>query len=131
MFEKPITREYSLMDLLKRPEIDYKTIASITGNYIEDESVADQVEVQAKYEGYIARQQDEVEKLRRSENTKLPGDFDYDVISGLSNEVKAKLNQARPETLGQASRIPGVTPAAVSLLLIQLKKRSMQGKKSA
>ena len=93
--------------------------------------MAEQIEIVAKYEGYIARQQDEVEKLRRSENTKLPGDFDYDVISGLSNEVKAKLNQARPETLGQASRIPGVTPAAVSLLLIQLKKRSMQGKKSA
>ena len=127
----PISREYNLKELLRRPELNYKDISALTPEHQVADAVAEQIEIVAKYEGYIARQQDEVEKLRRSENTKLPGDFDYDVISGLSNEVKAKLNQARPETLGQASRIPGVTPAAVSLLLIQLKKRSMQGKKSA
>lgn len=127
----PISREYNLKELLRRPELNYKDIAALSPEHEIADAVAEQIEIVAKYEGYIARQQDEVEKLRRSENTKLPDDFDYDVISGLSNEVKAKLNQARPQTLGQASRIPGVTPAAISLLLIQLKKRSMQDKKSA
>ena len=127
----PIGHEYNLKELLRRPELNYQDIAALHPDHIVDSAVAEQIEIVAKYEGYIARQQDEVEKLRRSEDTKLPEDFDYDVISGLSNEVKAKLNQARPETLGQASRIPGVTPAAVSLLLIQLKKRALQNKKSA
>ncbi len=126
-----IGREYSLKDLLRRPELSYRDIAALTPELDVDAAVAEQIEITAKYEGYIARQQDEVERLRRSENTPLPEDFDYDGISGLSNEIKAKLSQARPHTLGQASRIPGVTPAAVSLLLIHLKKRTAQSRKSA
>ena len=81
-------------------------------------------EIKTKYAGYIERQQDEIEKLRASENVALPADLDYSTISGLSKEIQHKLGQARPQTLGQASRIPGVTPAAVSLLMIHLKKRS-------
>ena len=111
--------------------MNYRDIAALTPELDVDAAVAEQIEITAKYEGYIARQQDEVERLRRSENTPLPEDFDYDGISGLSNEIKAKLSQARPHTLGQASRIPGVTPAAVSLLLIHLKKRTAQSRKSA
>jgi tRNA uridine 5-carboxymethylaminomethyl modification enzyme len=86
--------------------------------------VAEQVEILAKYAGYIDRQADEVEKLRASENTALPEDFDYTVVSGLSNELRQKLQQVRPTTLGQASRIQGMTPAAISLLRIYLKKSS-------
>ncbi|MEE4249345.1 MAG: tRNA uridine-5-carboxymethylaminomethyl(34) synthesis enzyme MnmG, partial [Alcanivoracaceae bacterium] len=87
-------------------------------------AVAEQVEILAKYAGYIDRQADEVEKLRASENTALPEDFDYTVVSGLSNELRQKLQQVRPTTLGQASRIQGMTPAAISLLRIYLKKSS-------
>jgi tRNA uridine 5-carboxymethylaminomethyl modification enzyme len=85
--------------------------------------VVEQVEIEAKYSGYIERQKQEIERLRKAENTPLPEDLDYDAISGLSNEVKQKLKTHRPATLGQASRISGVTPAAISLLLIHLKKR--------
>ncbi|MEE2732168.1 MAG: tRNA uridine-5-carboxymethylaminomethyl(34) synthesis enzyme MnmG [Pseudomonadota bacterium] len=126
-----ISREYNLKDLLRRPELNYRDIAALTPELNVAEDVAEQIEIGAKYEGYIARQQDEVERLRRSEDTRLPDDFDYDSISGLSNEIKAKLGQARPQTLGQAGRVPGVTPAAISLLLIHLKKRDLQNKKSA
>lgn len=129
--EKPLGREYNLKELLRRPELTYREIAALTPDNVVEEAVAEQIEIVAKYEGYISRQQDEVERLRRSENTVLPADFDYDVISGLSNEIKSKLKQVQPQTLGQASRVPGVTPAAISLLLIHLKKRSAQNKKSA
>ena len=115
--------EYSLMALLKRPELDYEDLKNLKGEGSDDEEVAEQVVTQAKYEGYINRQKDEIERLRRHEMTRLPEDFVYDDIPGLSNEVKQKLNELRPETLAAASRIPGITPAAVSLLLIQLKKR--------
>lgn len=115
--------EYSLMALLKRPELEYEDVKNLKGDGVDDEEVAEQVVTQAKYEGYINRQKDEIERLRRHEMTRLPEDFVYDDIPGLSNEVKQKLNELRPETLAAASRIPGVTPAAVSLLLIQLKKR--------
>ena len=118
-----LAHEYSLMALLKRPELDYQDVKNLKGEGSEDEEVAEQVVTQAKYEGYINRQMDEIERLRRHEMTRLPEDFVYDDIPGLSNEVKQKLNDLRPETLAAASRIPGVTPAAVSLLLIQLKKR--------
>jgi len=126
--ERPLNREYSLSDLMRRPELDYSKIAEISGQPIEDERVAEQLEVQLKYEGYISRQQSEIDKLRRHENTVLPADFDYDGISGLSNELTLKLKDVRPETIAQASRIPGVTPAAVSLLIIYLKKRAMATK---
>lgn len=120
--EKPITREYSLLDLIKRPGMTYQQIANLKGEAVTDAQVAEQVEIQIKYAGYIDRQSEDIERLRRYENTPLPAEFDYAVVEGLSNEVKQKLSAARPETLARASRIPGVTPAAVSLLLIYLKK---------
>ncbi len=129
--EHPLNREYSLSDLLKRPELDYPKIAEIGDQAIDDNSVAEQIEIQVKYEGYITRQQEEIERLKRHENTLLPIDFDYDNIPGLSNELTSKLKDVRPETIAQASRIPGVTPAAVSLLIIYLKKRSMVRKEIA
>lgn len=130
-FERPLSREYNLIDLLKRPELDYECIADATGFHVGDKAVAEQVQIAAKYEGYIARQLEEIEKLQRNEQTALPVDLDYDQVKGLSNEVKQKLIEARPQTVGQASRVPGVTPAAISILLIYLKKRSMQQKRSA
>jgi tRNA uridine 5-carboxymethylaminomethyl modification enzyme len=121
----PLTREYSLADLLKRPGINYRDIAGLKGEPLDDEQAAEQVEIQAKYAGYIDRQQQEVERLRRFENTVLPASLDYAAVDGLSHEVRQKLGAARPDTLARAGRIPGVTPAAVSLLLIYLKKRGI------
>lgn len=129
--EKPLSHEYSLLDLLRRPELDYDTLIQLTGDNNVDATVAEQIEIAVKYEGYIARQQEEVEKLRRSENTPLPAGFDYDAVKSLSHEVRNKLKQSRPDTIGQAGRIPGVTPAAISLLLIHLKKHGAQQKQSA
>ncbi len=129
--EKPISHEHSLMELLRRPELTYRDIQSIKGQGVADEEVAEQLEIQAKYEGYIERQKGEIERLRRQENTPLPEDLDYDRISGLSNEVKQKLQQMRPDTIASASRIPGITPAAISLLLIYLKKKNILESKSA
>ena len=122
-FGTPLTHEYNLLNLLSRPEIDYVGLVEVTGHGAEDPQVAEQVEIKTKYAGYIDRQQDEIARLRASEDTRLPADLDYATISGLSKEIQHKLGQSRPETLGQASRIPGVTPAAISLLLIHLKKR--------
>jgi tRNA uridine 5-carboxymethylaminomethyl modification enzyme len=121
--KNPLSREYSLADLLKRPELEYADVAGLKGAATIDIQAAEQVAIQAKYAGYIDRQQEEIERLRRYENTPLPADLDYQVVDGLSNEVKQKLGEARPDTLARASRIPGVTAAAVSLLLIYLKKR--------
>ncbi|MCQ4313976.1 tRNA uridine-5-carboxymethylaminomethyl(34) synthesis enzyme MnmG [Pseudomonas stutzeri] len=123
-FGTPLTHEYNLLNLLARPEIDYRNLVQLTGTGVEDSQVAEQVEIKTKYAGYIDRQQDEIARLRASENVVLPAELDYSKISGLSKEIQHKLSLARPETLGQASRIPGVTPAAVSLLMIHLKKRS-------
>ena len=117
-----LSREYSLYDLLKRPEVTHKDISALTPELEIDAKVSEQVEVDAKYAGYITRQQDEIDRLRRHENTTIPETFDYSRVSGLSNEIKQKLGEAKPETLARASRIPGVTPAAISLLLITLKK---------
>ncbi|MGY0218608.1 tRNA uridine-5-carboxymethylaminomethyl(34) synthesis enzyme MnmG [Endozoicomonadaceae bacterium StTr2] len=127
--DNKLQREYSLMELMKRPELGYADICDATGEVLDNSTlvgrqVAEQVEIKAKYQGYIDRQADEIEKLRRHEATKLPTDFDYAAITSLSNEVRQKLIEAQPETLGRASRIPGVTPAAISLLLIHLKKRA-------
>ncbi|GAB3395640.1 tRNA uridine-5-carboxymethylaminomethyl modification enzyme MnmG/GidA [Azotobacter armeniacus] len=122
-YGSPLTREYNLLNLLARPEIDYAGLVELTGGGAEDEQVAEQVEIKTKYAGYIDRQQDEIARLRASESTRLPDDLDYATISGLSKEIQHKLGQTRPQTLGQASRIPGVTPAAISLLLIHLKRR--------
>jgi tRNA uridine 5-carboxymethylaminomethyl modification enzyme len=122
---KPLTREYSLLDLLKRPELGYADVAHLAGEPVDDDAVAEQVQIQAKYQGYIDRQQDEIDKLKRHEATPLPADLDYAQVEGLSHEIRQKLADARPETLAQASRISGVTPAAVSILLIHLKKRRL------
>ncbi|MGV8834954.1 tRNA uridine-5-carboxymethylaminomethyl(34) synthesis enzyme MnmG [Cellvibrio sp.] len=120
-----LTREYSLMDLLRRPELTYIDIASLKGEAIANEAAAEQVEIEAKYSGYIERQQEDVDRLRAYENTIIPDDFDYSVVDGLSNEVKQKLTAARPQTLARAARISGITPAAISLVLIYLKKRGV------
>jgi|TARA_B110000908_G_scaffold95063_1_gene112583 tRNA uridine 5-carboxymethylaminomethyl modification enzyme len=122
LVDQAITREYSLKDLVKRPGVNYIDVAGIKGTVAKDPQVAEQVEIQIKYAGYIGRQADEIARLRRHENTKFPDDFDYQSIEGLSNEVKEKLSEYRPETLARAARIPGVTPAAISLLLVFLKK---------
>ena len=119
----PIAREYSLAELLKRPELEYGDLASLTGEPCPDQQATEQVEIQAKYAGYIDRQRQDIERLRRNENTPLPANIDYNAVAGLSNEVKQKLVEARPDTLARAGRIPGVTAAAVALLLIYLKKR--------
>ena len=122
--ENKLSHEYSLFELLKRPEINYKIIGSLYPEHQVDNKIAEQVEIDAKYSGYITRQQDEVDRLRRHEKTRIPVDFNYQSIKGLSNEVKQKLSEATPETLARASRIPGVTPAAISLLIVQLKKHA-------
>nr|WP_324257287.1 tRNA uridine-5-carboxymethylaminomethyl(34) synthesis enzyme MnmG [Cellvibrio fontiphilus] len=120
-----LTREYSLMDLLRRPELNYADIAALKGEPVANEAAAEQVEIEAKYSGYIERQQEDVDRLRAYENTLIPDDFDYSVVDGLSNEVKQKLTAARPQTLARAARISGITPAAISLVLIYLKKRGV------
>ena len=120
-----LTREYNLLDLLKRPELGYGDIKRFDETTSVSKEVAEQVEIQAKYAGYINRQQGEIDKLRRQENTKIPDDFDFSLISGLSNEAKQKLSDLRPPTLARASRIPGVTSAAISVLLVHLKKSSV------
>jgi tRNA uridine 5-carboxymethylaminomethyl modification enzyme len=127
---QPIEREYPLLDLLKRPDVTYAALMTLpgAGPGTSDATVAAQVEVQAKYAGYIARQQDEVARQEAHESTRLPRDLDYGVVRGLSIEVRQKLAQQRPETIGQASRIQGVTPAAISLLLVHLKRRAVRGK---
>ncbi|MRI33403.1 tRNA uridine-5-carboxymethylaminomethyl(34) synthesis enzyme MnmG [Endozoicomonas sp. OPT23] len=120
----PISREYNLMELLRRPELSYDDVSSLTGEADSNAQVREQVEIAAKYEGYINRQTEEIAKLRRYENTRIPEAFEYEKIEGLSNEIRQKLLENKPETLGRASRIQGMTPAAVSLLLIHMKKFS-------
>ena len=124
--EHKLSHEYSLFELLKRPELNHKILSSVCppAENTVSQKVAEQVEIDAKYSGYINRQQDEVDKLQRHENTAIPANFDYKKISGLSNEIKQKLSDVKPETLARASRVPGVTPAAISLLLVMLKKHA-------
>jgi len=120
---KPLTKEASLMELLRRPEVDIVQLMEFADTQGLDGSVLQQVEVQAKYAGYIERQQQDIDKAKRYNHLEIVADFDYSLVPGLSNEVREKLTKQRPETLGLASRIPGVTPAAVSLLLIYMKKQ--------
>ncbi len=120
--DKPLAREYSYAELLKRPQISYAVLAEIDGDAVQHEQVAQQVETQARYAGYIERQTEEIARVRRFEHLELPCDFAFSRVAGLSHEVCEKLMSARPATLGQASRIPGVTPAAISLLLVHLKR---------
>jgi tRNA uridine 5-carboxymethylaminomethyl modification enzyme len=132
-----LTREAHALDLLRRPELNFDDLDQALGaaadcdpqreDWRSDERLVEQVklevEVQAKYSGYLKRQTEEIDRQRRHETLRLPGDFDYAAVRGLSNEVRQLLRDVRPETLGQAARIPGLTPAAVSLLLVHLKKR--------
>jgi tRNA uridine 5-carboxymethylaminomethyl modification enzyme len=123
----PLSREQSLEELLRRPEVTYDALMAIegVGPSVSDHAAAEQVEIQIKYAGYIERQHDEVAKQLRNENTLLPQDMDYHQVNGLSNEVKAKLSDTKPQTIGQASRISGITPAAISILLVHLKKHGL------
>ena len=127
-----IEREHALFDLLKRPDVTYAALMTLpgAGPAVDDAAVAGQVEIQAKYAGYIARQQDEVARNEEHESMALPADLDYGSVRGLSFEVQQKLNLHRPETVGQASRISGVTPAAISLLLVHLKRRAGQARRA-
>ncbi len=120
-----VTRDSSALDLIKRPEITYNNLTAITefGPAASSLKVAEQVEISVKYSGYLTRQNDDIAKSKKSENTAFPEGFEFTGIPGLSNELQSKLNKTRPETIGQAQRIPGMTPAAISLLLIQLNKR--------
>jgi tRNA uridine 5-carboxymethylaminomethyl modification enzyme len=134
----PLGRDNSGFELLRRPEVDYDSLLEVMGPpawasapELDDRlpsQIRAQVEVRAKYAGYIERQQDEIDRQRRNEETSLPADLDYAALAGLSTEVKQKLAEARPATVGQASRLPGVTPAAVSILIVHLKKRSLAGR---
>jgi tRNA uridine 5-carboxymethylaminomethyl modification enzyme len=130
-----LSRDYSAFDLLLRPEVDYDDLLEIVGrpdwSDVDDRvpaQVRTQIEVRAQYAGYIERQQDEIDRQQRNEETRLPEDLDYLQVTGLSHEVRQKLTEARPITLGQAGRLPGVTPAAVSILLVHLKKRALKGR---
>ncbi|RUO59025.1 tRNA uridine-5-carboxymethylaminomethyl(34) synthesis enzyme MnmG [Pseudidiomarina insulisalsae] len=127
LVKTPITKEVNGEDLLRRPEVSYQAMMAISelGPGLQDREAAEQVEIQTKYAGYISRQQDEISKQQRHENTRLPMSFDYAAIKGLSNEVIAKLNEHQPETVGKAARISGVTPAAISMLLVHLKKQGL------
>jgi tRNA uridine 5-carboxymethylaminomethyl modification enzyme len=127
VLKNPLSKEHTLEDIIRRPEMTYKGLMQVAdfGPGLANPLAAEQVEIQIKYSGYIERQKDEIAKTQRHENTLLPMDFDYSKISGLSNEVIAKLTDSRPETLGKASRISGITPAAISLLLVHLKKQGL------
>lgn len=135
LLEKPLSREYSLADLLARPRVAYDALMQAAQLDPELDSAvasqaAQQAEIQIKYQGYIDRQGEEIERLKRQEDTVLPADLDYASMQGLSNELKQKLAQAQPANIGRASRIPGMTPAAVSLLLIYLKKHHGRQRKA-
>jgi len=125
-----LSREQRAFELLRRPEVSYAALVEAVGTddaaWRTDERLATQVplqvDVQAKYRGYIERQHAEIERQRRNEDSRLPDDLDYGAVRGLSNEVRQRLVERRPATLGQAARIPGITPAAISLLLIHLKR---------
>ena len=127
LLKTPLAREASGEDLIRRPEVTYEALTQIApfAPAIEDKEAAEQVEISIKYQGYIEHQQDEIEKQKRHENTQIPAEFDYDKVESLSNEVRAKLMQHRPVSIGQASRISGITPAAISILLVNLKKQGM------
>jgi tRNA uridine 5-carboxymethylaminomethyl modification enzyme len=123
---QPVEREYTAAELLRRPGVRYRALMRLSGigPGVDDPEVIDQIEIQSRYTGYIDRQAEEIERARRHEETPLPPDLDYRDVHGLSTEVMQKLNDYRPTTIGQASRIAGITPAAVTLLLVHLRKRS-------
>ncbi|MDO9742590.1 tRNA uridine-5-carboxymethylaminomethyl(34) synthesis enzyme MnmG [Glaesserella parasuis] len=127
LLNSPLAREASGEDLIRRPEVTYEALTQIApfAPAIEDKEASEQVEISIKYQGYIEHQQQEIERHKRHENTQIPAEFDYDKVESLSNEVRAKLMQHRPVSIGQASRISGITPAAISILLVNLKKQGM------
>lgn len=127
LLQTPLSREYRLMDILRRPNINYSQLMSVDeiGPGLSHTQAAEQIEIQVKYAGYIDRQQEEINKSSRNENLKVPENLDYNNIVGLSAEVRQKLFQAKPVTVGMASRVPGITPAAISLLLVHLKKKAL------
>ena len=122
--KSPINREYSMADLIRRPELTYGDVASLKGTPVIDTTTADHIETRVKYAGYIARQQDEIDRLKRHENTIIPSDFDFTEVSGLSNEICQKLSEFKPTNIARAGRIQGVTPSALSLLLVYLRRQS-------
>jgi tRNA uridine 5-carboxymethylaminomethyl modification enzyme len=127
LLQQPLAREYRLEELLRRPNLSYADLMTVigVGPGLTDEKAAEQIEIQIKYAGYIDRQQDEIDRQLRNEEARIPENFNYDKVIGLSSEVRQKLQQARPATVGMASRIPGVTPAAISLLLVYMKKSAV------
>lgn len=127
LLQQPLTREYRLEELLRRPNLSYPDLMTVEGigPGITDVKAAEQIEIQIKYAGYIDRQQEEIERQQRNEEANIPANFNYDKVLGLSTEVRQKLKNARPVTIGMASRIPGVTPAAISLLLVYMKKSAV------
>jgi tRNA uridine 5-carboxymethylaminomethyl modification enzyme len=130
--EQKLSREYSLSDLLRRPKVNIASLLSEVGLHWADNEVNEQIEIDLKYEGYIARQQVEIDRMKTQGDVPIPIDLDYSEIPGMSNEVRQKLAQVRPESLGQAGRISGITPAAVSLLLVYLKKvRQLEDRRRA
>jgi len=130
---KNIEREYSLYELLRRPDVSYEALMSMDGSGvgIPNKAIAEQVETQAKYQGYIERQHDEIERQLGNETLRLPLEIKYSEVRGLSTEVWQKLDKHRPETLGQAARISGITPAAISLLLVHIKRGGVSAKTTA
>ena len=139
MLGGPLSRDVSALELLKRPEVSVSSLYGLIGagpNYFLEQDysdtkteylntqVSEQVAIQHKYQGYIARQSDDIARNRKNEAKVIPEDLDFSNISGLSNEIRQKLSEYRPQTLGQASRIPGVTPAAISVLLVHIKRLS-------
>ena len=119
-----VSRETNVLDLIKRPELDYAKLMAVPsiGPAVDDAQVAEQVEIGVKYAGYLDRQRDEIERQQRNESTPIPAGFDFASVRGLSAEVQQKLERVQPETIGQAQRIPGMTPAAISLLLVHLER---------
>ena len=129
--KKPLVREYSLADLLRRPELEYNDVAALSGEpCVSTEHAADQVATQIKYAGYIDRQAEDIAKLHRQESVVIPDDIDFAKVRGLSNEIQQKLTSARPSTIARAGRISGVTPAALSLLLVYIKRKDGMKKAS-
>ena len=131
VLNEPMHKEYRLSELIKRPEVNLPDLLSAAACPLPELEVIEQVEIEFKYQGYIDRQTQEISRLKAQQGLAIPLDLDYSTISGLSNEVRQKLAQVKPENLGQAGRISGVTPAAVSLLLVHLKRKGGLAKRAA
>ena len=125
ILDAPLKHEYSMYELLRRPEVNFENLQKLSKQDLSDipAEICEQLEIQAKYAGYIERQKVQVERLMQQEEVKLPQDFNYTAISGLSNEAKQKLSEIKPLTIGQAARISGITPSTISLLLVHLKTK--------